>query len=225
MNILEQLKEKVSMLEVLEAYGQYPIRGRNNYRCFIHNDKRPSAGLTKKGDKFHCFSCGWTGNIFDVVQHFEKCDMKKAMRILDDKFNLGLYGELSHKEKLQIAKEMRERQRLEQEKLWFEKFELIVLEDVTAEMRTFEELERVFRIQKGMYRGEWSNEFADTYFYVLKGLHWLNWLYSVITESEHPKCQYDFIYPSDKRVLLEMIRDGIIQIPPKSALYGTKQCG
>lgn len=225
MNILEQLKEKISMLEVLEAYGQYPIRGRNNYRCFAHKDNRPSGGLTKKGDKFHCFACGWTGNIFDVVQLFEKCDIKTAMKILDDKFKLGLYRELSHKEKLQIAKEMKERERAEKEKLWWEQFELVALGVVVEELRTFEELERLLRIQKGMYRGEWSSEYADTYFYVIKGVAWLDWLYSVITQQEHNECEYDYIYPRDKRAILEMIRDGIIQIPPESALYDTKQCG
>ena len=98
MNIIDDIRERVSMLDVLQLYGQYPVRGRNNYRCFAHQDNHPSAGLTKSGDKFHCFSCNYTGNIFDVVQHFEKCDLKTAMRILDYKFNLGLYRQLTHKD-------------------------------------------------------------------------------------------------------------------------------
>lgn len=222
MNIIEDLKERVTMLEVLELYGQYPVRGRNNYKCFVHDDKRPSAGLTKSGDKFHCFACGYTGNILDVVQHFEKCDLKTAMKILDSKFKLGLYKQLTHKEKLELAKQMKERERERQEKLWWKRFESVVLEVIIEEMREFEELERIFRIDKGMYRGQWSIEFGDTYFYVLKGLKWLEWLYAVVTETPHPECEYDYIYPSDKTTLLKMIKDGDIQIPPESAFYDTK---
>ena len=184
MNILDEIKEKVSMLQVLEMYGQYPVRGKNNYRCLVHTpDKRPSGGLTKQGDKFHCFSCGWTGNIFDVVQHFEKCDLKTAMRMLDDRFNLGLYRELSHKEKLELARQMKERERERQEKLWWEQYEKVVLADIIKELRRYEDLERIFRIEKGQYRGEWGNEFGDTYFYVLKELNRLDNLYDEICDS------------------------------------------
>lgn len=203
MSIIDDIKEKVSMLEVLEKYGQYPVRGRNNYRCFAHSpDKRPSAGLTKDGTKFHCFSCNYTGNIFDVVQHFEKCDLKTAMRILDDKFNLGLYRELSHKEKLELARQMKERERERQEKLWWDKYEFVVLADISKELRRYEDLERIFRIEKGQYRAEWGNEFGDTYFYVLKELSRLETIYDEICDSNE----------ESKRELLARIKDGKIVV-------------
>lgn len=210
MNILDEIKEKVSMLEVLEKYGQYPVRGRNNYRCFAHDDRRPSAGLTKSGDKFHCFACNYTGNIFDVVQHFEKCDLKTAMRILDDKFNLGLYRELSHKEKLELARQMKERERERQEKLWWEQYEKVVLADIIKELRVWEEIQRATHITRGEYRrGEW--EFADLFFESLKKQDWLNWLYDAVCGFCHPECEYDYIYP-DKKEILKMIKSGAISI-------------
>lgn len=211
MNILDEIKEKVSMLEVLEKYGQFPVRGRNNYRCFAHDDRRPSAGLTKSGDKFHCFACGYTGNIFDVVQHFEKCDLKTAMRILDDKFNLGLYRELSHKEKLELARQMKERERERQEKLWWQEYEKVVLADVVKELRFWECVQKGTHITRGEYRrGEWR--YADLYFWSLEKQAWLNWLYSAICKIEHEECEWDYVYPSDKRQLLEMIKKGEIEI-------------
>ena len=211
-SIIDEIKDRVSMLDVLQLYGQYPVRGRNNYRCFAHNDKHPSAGLTKSGDKFHCFACGYTGNIFDVVQHFEKCDLKTAMRILDDKFNLGLYRQLTHKEKLELARQMKERERERQEKLWWEQFEKVVLADIIKNLRIYESCEREFRIKKGQYRGEWSNVYGDVYFYVLKQLRWLDWLYSAISGTLHEECEYDYIYPTEKKQILEMIKKGEIII-------------
>ena len=211
MNIIDDIRERVSMLDVLQLYGQYPVRGRNNYRCFAHQDNHPSAGLTKSGDKFHCFSCNYTGNIFDVVQHFEKCDLKTAMRILDYKFNLGLYRQLTHKDKLELARQMKERELERKEKLWWEQFEKVILADIIKELRMWEEIQRATHITRGEYRrGEW--QFADLFFESLKQQDWLNWLYNAICGFDHPECEYDYIYPADKRELLEMIKSGAIRI-------------
>ena len=191
MNIIDDIKEKVSMLEVLEKYGQYPVRGRNNYRCFAHDDRRPSAGLTKSGDKFHCFACGYTGNIFDVVQHFEQCDLKTAMKIIDEKFNLGLLRELSHREKLELARQRKERERKKAEELEWQRFEEQTLRNIIWWTRFYEGCESAFAIKKGQYRGAWSSEYGDVYFYVLKQLRWLEWLYSAICGTLHEECEYD----------------------------------
>lgn len=212
MSILDEIKEKVSMLEVLEMYGRRPVRGRNNYLCFAHEDKHPSAGLTKDGTKFHCFACNYTGNIFDVVQHFEQCDLKTAIKILDDKFSLGLCRELSSREKREIARKSEEREREKREKLWWEQYEQLVLADIIKNLRLNEDAERMLRIQKGQYRGAWSNEYGDVYFYVLKQLRWLEWLYSAISGTLHEESEYDYIYPADKKELLEMIKSGAISI-------------
>lgn len=199
------------MIDVLQMYGQYPVRGRNNYRCFAHGDKHPSAGLTKDGDKFHCFACGYTGNIFDVVQHFEKCDVKTAMRILDDKFNLGLYRELSHKEKLELARQMKEREREKQEQLWWEQYEIVILADIIKNLRVWENVQTQTHITRGEYKsGEW--EFNDLFFHSIKKQAWLNWLYEAICGIDHLECEWDYIYPADKRELLVMVRNGAITI-------------
>lgn len=212
MDILNEIREKVSMLDVLQLYGQYPVRGKNNYRCFIHNpDKHPSAGLTKNGKFWHCFACGYTGNIFDIVMHFEQCDIKTAMKILDDKFNLGLYRQLTHKEKLELARQIKERERERKEKLWWERFEKIVLADIVKNLRMWEEIQRATHITRGEYRrGEW--EFADLFFESLKQQDWLNWLYDAICGFDHPECEYNFVYPADKKEILKMIREGEIEV-------------
>ena len=212
MNIIDDIKERVSMLDVLQLYGQYPVRGRNNYRCFVHSpDKHPSAGLTKDGKLWHCFACGYTGNIFDVVMHFEKCDIKTAMRILDDRFGLGLYRELSHKEKLELARQMKEREGERQEKLWWQEYEKVVLADVVKELRFWEQVQKLTHITRGEYRrGEW--QFADLFFESLKRQGWLNWLYDAICGFDHPECEYDYIYPADKKEILKMIREGEIEV-------------
>ena len=206
MGYIDDIKDKVSLLDVLEMYGQYPVRGKNEYICFIHNDKNPSGGLTKQGDRFHCFSCNYTGNIFDVVQHFDKCDLKTAMKILDEKFNLGVFRELSRKEKLELARQARERELERNENLFWGNYENIVLADITKNLRNWEKVQKTAHITRGEYRnGTW--ELEDLFFHSLKKQKWLNWLYDAICGFEHEECEFDYIYPKDKRKLLEMIRN------------------
>ena len=213
MSIVDDIKERVSMLDVLQLYEQYPVRGRNNYRCFIHSpDRRPSAGLTKDGDKFHCFACGYTGNIFDVVMKFEKCDFKKSMRILDDTFNLGLYRQLTHKEKLQLAREQKERERLKAEREELARFELVVLDKIKQELKIWEKCEKLTHITRGEYRrGQWK--YSDLYFYSLERQNWLNWLYGAICGFwEKEESEFDYVYGKDRLDLLKKIKNGEILI-------------
>lgn len=39
---------------------------KNRYICPFHQDTNPSASI--KNEKFHCFSCGWHGDIFDFAK-------------------------------------------------------------------------------------------------------------------------------------------------------------
>lgn len=212
MNVIEEMKNRIGMRELLESYGIYPHRGRNIYRCLSHfPDKNPSAGMTKDGLKFKCFACGFIGDIFDVVMLIDKCDLKTATKIIDDRFRLGLLYELSHKEKLELARQRKERERAKAEKLWWEQYEKSVLNEIAKQLRMWEEIQTATHITRGEYkRGEW--EFCDLFFTALKHQDWLNWLYNAICGFDHPECEYDYVYGEDKTILLNKIRSGEITI-------------
>lgn len=213
MNFLEEMKDRVSMVELLEIYGIYPVRGKNIYRCpFHHPDRKPSAGVHRSGKYFKCYTENKCWGIFDFVQEYEQCDLKTAMKIIDEKFNLGLLRELSHREKLELARQRKERERKKAEELELQRFEEQTLRNIIWWTRFYEGCESVFAIKKGQYRGDWSNEYGDVYFYVLKQLRWLEWLYSAICGTLHEECEYDYIYPADKKGILKMIREGEIEI-------------
>ena len=179
MDIYEEMKERVCMRELLESYGVQPVRGNNIYRCFVHDDKNPSANIMKGCEKFHCFSCGFTGDIFDVVEVFEKCNRKETLKIIDNKFNLGLMKELTHKEKLELARQQKLREKAKAEKLAWERFEKQTLAEIVKELRVWERVQKDTHITRGEYRkGSWK--YADLYFYSLERQHWLNWLYETL---------------------------------------------
>ena len=108
------------MRDVLEMYGVYPTRGTNIYKCPFHNDSSPSANIIKGCEKFHCFPCGLTLDVIDFVQKKEGCGVKTAITLLDNKFKLGLYKQLSQKEKLELARLQKQREKEKQEKLFWE---------------------------------------------------------------------------------------------------------
>lgn len=212
MDIFEEIKARVNVRELLESYGIYPVRGKNIYRCCFHSpDKNPSAHITRDEKRFKCFACGCGGDIFDIVQHLEQCDRKEAMRIIDNKFNLGIYGNLSHKEKLELARKQRERERLKAEQLAWEQFERETLNEIVKWLRFWEQVQLDTHITRGEYRkGEWK--YKDLFFYSLKCQEWLNWLYDVICEFNHPDCAFDYIYGTDKKTILKAIKQGEIFI-------------
>lgn len=189
--MIESIIERVSIKDILEYYGIQPQKGRNNYICPFHNDKHPSAGITKDGNKFHCFSCGWTGNIIDIVMEFEKLGKKEAMKFIDEKFRLGLYKQLSRKEKLELARAIKksERAKLEQERK--EREQNLLLADIINELRFWEDIQKTCHITRGEYkRGEW--ELDDLFFYSLKMQDKLNWQIDNLLGIVHPYCEFDF---------------------------------
>ena len=211
MDIYEQIKSRVSMRDVLEMYGIVPVRGNNIYKCFIHNDNNPSANIIKDCDKFHCFSCQWTGDIFDVVEHFEKCNRKEAMKIIDSKFDLGLMKQLTHKEKLALARQQKERERQKAEKLKMERFERCLTNKIVEEIRFWENVQKDAHMTRGEYRrNEWL--LKDCFFTAIKKQEWLNWLYDVIRRFEHPACEYDVIYGTDKDTIIQAIMERKIKL-------------
>lgn len=201
------------MRDVLEHYGIQPARGHNIYRCFVHNDKNPSANVVKNCEKFHCFSCQWTGDIFDVVQHFEQCDRKKAMQIIDTKFNLGVYRQLSHREKLELAREQRARERQKQLKLKWENFEKQTLAKIRTELQFWKQVQHDCHLTRREYNnGTWDNTKSDLFFFALKRQTFLNWIYNVLCEFAHPECEFDFTYGTNRKEILTKIAKGEIKI-------------
>ena len=214
MELWEEIKERVSMKDLLESYGIYPERGTNIYKCCFHNDAKPSANIVRGCQKFHCFAENKTWDVFDFVQDIERCDLKTAVKLLDERFNLGLLHELTHKEKIELARQRRERERQKAEKLAWERYEKIICSDIIKNLRLWEQAEKDTHLTRREYRlGTWSEKKSSLFFKALERQRWLNWLYERICGfSDKKECEYDYMYPSSKRKLLEMIKSNEIEI-------------
>lgn len=56
--------------------------------CPIHKEKTPSFKIHK--GKFHCFGCGWRGDIIDLVRALFNLSFKTAIAKINDDFSVGL---------------------------------------------------------------------------------------------------------------------------------------
>lgn len=75
----EEIKQSLSMREVLERYG-IRIDRKGFCCCPFHKEKTPSMKVYK--DSSHCFGCGRSDDIFSFVMEIEHCDFKTAFKNL-----------------------------------------------------------------------------------------------------------------------------------------------
>lgn len=89
---IEELKGKVSLLEVAEDFTIMKPKGASFVGCCpIHLEKTPSFYVT--GDKYKCFGCGKSGDFFQLLEDKEKLSYPEALRYLANKYNVTLIEE------------------------------------------------------------------------------------------------------------------------------------
>lgn len=76
----EEIKEQVTMRDVLERYGFRPNRA-GFIRCPFHTGD-DHASLKIYDRDFHCFACGANGDIFTFVQKMEHVSFREAFQSL-----------------------------------------------------------------------------------------------------------------------------------------------
>ncbi len=80
---VEQIKEKLSIVDVISSYLKLEKAG-GNYKavCPFHNEKSPSFFVSPGRSSYYCFGCGAKGDIFSFVEQFEGLDFKGALSVL-----------------------------------------------------------------------------------------------------------------------------------------------
>lgn len=99
---VDEIKEAVSMLDILERYGIENRRGMVS--CPLHKDKTPSMKIYKNG--FRCFSCGWNGDVFDFVMRMDDLSFKEAFMALGGTYDTKDREEV--KQKIRQAEKRRQ---------------------------------------------------------------------------------------------------------------------
>ena len=80
------IKARHPLADIVGRYadGRRVENGRTVWLCPFHKEKNQSFSLTPNGDRFICFGCGESGDIFDFLKHVEGLDLKEAITFLDE---------------------------------------------------------------------------------------------------------------------------------------------
>ncbi len=90
-NILEEVREKIDIVELINQYLPLKKSGANYVGlCPFHSEKTPSFSVSHKNQFFHCFGCGAGGDIFEFIMKRENLNFQESIKFLADKAGVEL---------------------------------------------------------------------------------------------------------------------------------------
>ena len=96
MSLLDEIKSRISIEDVLSEQEVYLKRGR--CRCPLHNGDNPTSfSVSRDGRYFRCYSCGAKGSVVDLVMIMYSLDLKDAIQWLAQKAGLSQNNAIPHK--------------------------------------------------------------------------------------------------------------------------------
>ena len=116
MRISTEIKKRVSCIDACAQYG-IDVNQHGFARCPFHNEKTASFKVYTGDRGFHCFGCGASGTVIDLVMKLFDVSVGDACKRLNDDFRLGLIkeGNVSRNERIAQNREAWERRRQQNE--------------------------------------------------------------------------------------------------------------
>lgn len=82
-NQIEQIKDRLDIVNVIQKYVKLKRTGKNySGLCPFHNEKTPSFIVSPDLQRYKCFGCGQTGDIYNFLQEIESIDFPEALEKL-----------------------------------------------------------------------------------------------------------------------------------------------
>lgn len=92
MSLVDEIKERLDIVEVVSSYVALKKAGRN-YKglCPFHAEKTPSFIVFPDSQSWHCFgACGTGGDVFTFIMRQENLDFSEALRFLAQRAGVSL---------------------------------------------------------------------------------------------------------------------------------------
>lgn len=116
MGMAEEIKERLTMLEVAEYYG-FQVNRSGFIKCPFHSgDHTASLKLYDGTGGFYCFGCGAHGTVIDFVMRLFNLNFKQAVLRINSDFHLGLTSKRPDRAETSRILEERRRERQGEER-------------------------------------------------------------------------------------------------------------
>lgn len=80
---IEEIKEKIDIVNLISKYVELRPAGKNFVGlCPFHTEKTPSFTVSPDIQRFKCFGCGKSGDIFNFIQDIENLDFPETLEKL-----------------------------------------------------------------------------------------------------------------------------------------------
>ncbi len=91
MNPIEQIKDRLSILDVVSTYVRLEKAGSSFKACCpFHSEKTPSFHISATKNTYHCFGCGKGGDIFSFIEDIEHIPFREALELLAERAGVEL---------------------------------------------------------------------------------------------------------------------------------------
>ncbi|MDD5339051.1 MAG: DNA primase [Dehalococcoidales bacterium] len=92
MSVIDEIKQKLDIAEVVGQYATLKKAGRNlTAICPFHSEKHPSFFVYPEQQSWHCFgACNTGGDVFAFVMKKENMDFGEALKLLADRAGVTL---------------------------------------------------------------------------------------------------------------------------------------
>ena len=96
MNIFSFIKERISILDVVNEYVTLKrAGGYHKGTCPFHHEKTASFTVSPDKQIFYCFGCHISGDVISFIAKVENCSQKDAAQLLTEKYSIELPQSIS----------------------------------------------------------------------------------------------------------------------------------
>jgi DNA primase catalytic core len=93
-DLREAIRDRIDLVELVSDYVRLERAGRNfKGLCPFHTEKTPSFHVSPALNRFHCFGCGASGDVFTFLMRIEGLSFREAMRRLAERAGIELREE------------------------------------------------------------------------------------------------------------------------------------
>ncbi|WP_180541805.1 DNA primase [Staphylococcus haemolyticus] len=90
-SVINEIKDKTDILDLVSEYVKLEKRGRNYIGlCPFHDEKTPSFTVSEDKQICHCFGCKKGGNVFQFTQEIKDLSFVEAVKDLGERINISV---------------------------------------------------------------------------------------------------------------------------------------